>query len=129
MCSILHATFCAVRHYYLYFKVTTIVFFVQCKSNSMLLSVELSHHENNSDLASVQHFSFVSYSIKLIKLFSILISILEITSKGVLDSVSKQLLGTLSNHLVDRSLDTVWEAILDSESKSMPKLFYSKIIL
>ena len=57
------------------------------------------------------------------------VSILHITSKGILDSVSKHLLGRLPNQLVDTLLATAWEPILDSVSKSMPKLFHSKTIV
>ena len=93
----------------------------------MFLSVTFPCQENNADLASTQHFSVVLHSNKFIKLFIFLVSILEIKFKGVLDSVSKNLLGRLSNRLSDRLLDSAWEAFLSGMSKSMPKVFHSKI--
>ena len=92
----------------------------------MFLFVTSLCQENNADLASTQHFSVVLHSNKFIKLFIFLVSILEIKFKGVLDSASKHLLGRLSNDLVDRLLDSTWEAFLSDMSKAVPKLFYSK---
>ena len=93
----------------------------------MFLSVMLLCQENNADLESTQHFSVVLHSNNFVKLFNILVSILDIKSKGILDGLSMYLLGRLSNHLVGRLLDSTWEDLLTGISKDMSELFHSKI--
>ena len=101
----------------------------QCTSSIQYYLLWYFHtKKNNSDLARIRNLPIVLHSNKFIKLSNFLVYILEITSKGALDSAHKQLLGRLSNHLVDALLHSMLEGVLDRMSKAVPKLFHSRII-